>query len=134
MDKLVPDNILCTKSHEYILVNNNEAKIGITDFAVDQLGDVVFVELPDVGATFNKGESFGTIESVKAASEIYMPAGGKIAEINEVLAAQPELVNEDCYEKGWLIKITDFDQSELDDAMAYDEYKEYLESKEEEEE
>jgi glycine cleavage system H protein len=134
MDKLkVPDNILCTKSHEYILAENNEAIVGITDFAVDQLGDVVFVELPEVGTTFNKGESFGTIESVKAASEIYMPVSGKVIEVNESLTTQPELVNEDCYDRGWLIKIAEFDKSELDDAMSYDEYKDYLESKEEEE-
>ena len=135
MDKLtVPNNILCTKSHEYVLVDGSEAKIGITDYAVDQLGDVVFVELPEIGVSCNKGESFGTIESVKAASEIYMPLSGKVSEINETLATQPELVNEDCYEKGWLIKVTGFDKNDLDDAMSYDEYKEYLESKEEEEE
>jgi len=134
MDKLkVPNDILCTKSHEYILAENNEAKVGITDFAVDQLGDVVFVELPEVGTSFNKGESFGTIESVKAASEIYMPIGGKVIEINESLTTQPEFINEDCYDKGWLIKIAEFDKSELDDAMSYDEYKDFLESKEEEE-
>lgn len=134
MDKSkVPTDILCTKSHEYVLSQDNEAKVGITDFAVDQLGDVVFVELPDVGASFNKGESFGTIESVKAASEIYMPVSGKVIEINETLTTQPELINEDCYEKGWLIKVADFNKSELDDAMSYDEYTEYLESKEEEE-
>ncbi|MDD3014190.1 MAG: glycine cleavage system protein GcvH [Candidatus Gastranaerophilales bacterium] len=134
MDKLkVPDNILCTKSHEYILAENNEVKVGITDFAVDQLGDVVFVELPEVGTSFIKGESFGTIESVKAASEIYMPVGGKVVEINESLTTQPELINDDCFEKGWLIKIAEFDKNELDDAMSYDEYKDFLESKEEEE-
>jgi len=134
MDKLeVPNNILCTKSHEYIIAEKDIATVGITDYAVDQLGDVVFVELPDVGASFSKGESFGTIESVKAASEIYMPVGGKVIEVNENLAKQPELINEDCFEKGWLIKIAEFDKSELDDAMSYDEYKDFLESNEEEE-
>jgi glycine cleavage system H protein len=133
MDKSkVPNNILCTKSHEYILSKGNEAIIGITDYAVDQLGDVVFVELPEVGTSFNKGESFGTIESVKAASEIYMPVSGKVVEINDNLTAQPELINEDCYEKGWLIKIADINKNETDDAMSYDEYKEYLDSNEEE--
>lgn len=128
-----PNNILCTKSHEYIIISDNQAIIGITDYAVDQLGDVVFVELPDIGATFNKGESFGTIESVKAASEIYMPVSGKVIDVNENLMTQPELVNENCYDKGWLIKIADFNKNDIDDAMSYDEYKVYLDSSEEEE-
>lgn len=134
MDKSkVPNNILCAKSHEYVLKQGDEAIVGITDYAVDQLGDVVFVELPEKGACFNKGESFGTIESVKAASEIYMPVSGKVIDTNEDLMTQPELVNEDCYGKGWLIKIADFNKNDLEDMMSYDEYKEYLDSNEEEE-
>jgi len=126
----VPETILCTKSHEYILPEGNMAKVGITDYAVDQLGDVVFVELPEIGSTFNKGEVFGTIESVKAASELYMPLGGKVIEVNEKLLTQPELINEDCYGEGWLIKVGEYNSDELNQAMSCKEYKEYLEKEE----
>lgn len=127
----IPNDILCTKSHEYFLPEGDTAKIGITDFAVEQLGDVVFIELPEIGSTFSKGEVFGTIESVKAASELYMPVGGKIVEINERLTTEPELINEDTYGNGWLIKINEYDSTELSEAMGYKEYKEYLEEEEE---
>jgi glycine cleavage system H protein len=124
MTNNVPNNIVCTKSHEYILPENSTVKIGITDYAVEQLGDVVFVELPEVGSTFSKGEVFGTVESVKAASELYMPIDGKIAAINESLTDNPELVNEDCYGKGWLISVSEYSNVE---GMSYAEYKNYLE-------
>ena len=119
----VPDGILCTKSHEYILEEEgNPYKIGITEYAAEQLGDIVFVELPEVDTEFQKGEIFGTIESVKAASELYMPVSGKIVEINEELINKPELINSDTYEKGWLIKVELEDKGELDEAMEYDDY------------
>ena len=101
----ITEKILCTKSHEYLLDDNGETVIGLTDYAIEQLGDIVFVELPEVGAEFHKGETFATIESVKAASEIYMPVSGKIVEVNDAVADSPEILNEDCYEKGWLVKI-----------------------------
>lgn len=126
----IPEGILITKSHEYIISENNVAKIGITDHAVEQLGDIVFVELPEVGSTFSKGDVFGTIESVKAASELYMPVSGKVIEVNENLSIEPELVNNDCYGKGWLIKISSYNKNESHDAMNYKEYKEYLEKEE----
>ncbi|OGH97564.1 MAG: glycine cleavage system protein H [Candidatus Melainabacteria bacterium RIFOXYA12_FULL_32_12] len=129
----VPDKVLCTKTHEYILPEGNTAKIGITDYAVEQLGDIVFVELPEENTSFSKGEVFGTIESVKAASELYMPIDGKVIEINEKLAAEPELINDDPFGAGWLIKITDYNSENLSNAMTYDEYKEFLEEEEEEE-
>ena len=119
----IPDNTVYTKSHEYIIVENSKAKIGITDYAVDQLGDIVFVELPEIGSNFTKGEVFGTVESVKAASELYMPVSGKIAEINEALTDNPELVNEDCYNKGWFIKVEGFGTIE---GMSAEEYEKYL--------
>lgn len=128
----VPSNILCTKTHEYILPEGNVAVIGITDYAVEHLGDIVFVEMPEVGSTFTKGEVFGTIESVKAASELYMPVGGKVVEVNEKLLTQPELVNEDCYGEGWLVKISDYSSDELSEIMGYEEYQEYLKAEEEE--
>lgn len=120
-------NILCTKSHEYLIKENGVLKVGITDFAVDQLGDVVFIELPEVDSKFAKGEVFGTIESVKAASELYLPVAGTVVEINEKAVERPELINNDCFGEGWLLKIKDFDQTELEEAMNYEEYKEFLE-------
>lgn len=120
----VPEGILCTKTHEYILHDGDICTIGITDYAVEQLGDIVFVELPEVGSTFEKEESFGAIESVKAASEIYMPVSGEIIEINETLIEKPEIINEDTYGEGWLIKVK---ASSLDedivDALDYEDYK-----------
>lgn len=129
INKEISGNIIYTKSHEYIIPEDSTAKIGITDYAVNQLGDVVFVELPEVGATFSKGEVFGTIESVKAASELYMPVDGKIASVNESLNDKPELINEDCYGKGWLISVSGYSGAE---GMSYAEYKNFLEKQEEE--
>ncbi|EKE03727.1 MAG: hypothetical protein ACD_20C00157G0004 [uncultured bacterium] len=130
MNNKVPDNVLCTKTHEYILPEGETAKIGITDYAVEQLGDIVFVELPEENTNFSKGEVFGTIESVKAASELYMPIDGKVIGINERLTTEPELINDKPFEAGWLIKITGYSQEDLNTAMSYDEYKEYLEEEE----
>lgn len=124
-------NVLCTKSHEYIIQEGDTLKIGITDFAVEQLGDIVFVELPEVGSTFKKGEVFGTIESVKAASELYLPVSGKVVAVNEKVQEDPETINNDCFGEGWLVRIADFNSSDMDDTMYYDEYKDYLEQEEE---
>ena len=125
----ITEKILCSKSHEYILKNDDETyTIGLTDYAIEQLGDIVFLELPDVGSELKKGETFATIESVKAASEIYMPISGKIIEINDSLVDSPETLNEDCFEKGWLVKIeATGDVSEQNDLMEYEDYKEELE-------
>jgi len=120
------ESILCSKTHEYI--SQNEGKnytIGLTDYAVEQLGDIVFLELPEVGASFRKGEVFATIESVKAASEIYMPVSGTISEVNENVVNSPEILNENPYEDGWLVKIEFIgDDAETADLMEYDDYKE----------
>ncbi len=125
----ITENILCSKSHEYLLKNDDETyTIGLTDYAVEQLGDIVFLELPDVGITFSKGDTFATIESVKAASEIYMPISGKILEVNSSLVDSPETLNEDVYENGWLVKVkATGDISEQDDLLEYEDYKEELE-------
>lgn len=125
----ITEKLLCSKSHEYLLLNDdNTYTIGLTDYAVEQLGDIVFIELPEVGNEFKKGESFGAVESVKAASEIYMPISGKVIEINESLVDSPETLNDDVYESGWLIKIeATGDASEQDDLMEYKDYKEDLE-------
>ena len=120
------EGMLCSKSHEYILEQGDgKYSIGLTDYAVDQLGDIVFVELPEVGSTFTKNESFATVESVKAASEIYMPVSGTITEINEDIISTPELLNEDPHGKAWLVKIeSNADELEFKDLLDYDDYKE----------
>lgn len=122
------EKMLCSKSHEYVLIEDNKCTIGLTDYAIEQLGDIVFLELPEVGNEFNKGETFANIESVKAASEIYMPVSGKVVEINEALIDAPEMLNEDCYENGWLIKIEPANvEEDTADLLTYTDYKEELE-------
>lgn len=124
----VKENILCSKSHEYVYEENGNYNIGLTDYAIEQLGDIVFVELPEVGTKYTKGEIFGTIESVKAASEIYMPVGGTVVEINEQLIEKPELLNEEPFEDMWLIKVSS--EAYLEDSkdlLDYTTYKEEVE-------
>ena len=122
------DNMLCSKSHEYVFEAEGSYYIGLTDYAIEQLGDIVFVELPDVGAEYAKGEIFGTIESVKAASEIYMPISGKVLEINEQLIEKPELLNESEFDEMWLIKISsDVYAEDSKDLLDYSTYKEEVE-------
>ena len=122
------ENALCTKTHEYVLEQGGKYEIGITDYAIEQLGDIVFIELPEVGSEFTKNEAFATIESVKAASEIYMPISGKITEINEQLVNSPELLNDENYEEKWLVKIvSSADQVEFADLLDYSDYKEEVE-------
>ena len=125
----ITEKILCSKSHEFLLDNeDNSYTIGLTDYAVEQLGDIVFLELPQVGSEFKKGETFATIESVKAASEIYMPVSGKIIEINEAVVDAPETLNTDPYEAGWLVKIEKTgNDAELSDLLEYEDYKEEIE-------
>lgn len=121
------EGMLCSKSHEYVLENDGIYTIGLTDYAVEQLGDIVFLELPEVGAEFVKGEVFATVESVKAASEIYMPIAGQIVETNNEVADSPELLNESPFEKGWLVKIKS-DSFAIDslDLLEYKDYKEEI--------
>lgn len=124
---IVPEGILCSKTHEYLLEDGNVFTIGLTDYAVEQLGDIVFIELPEAGTEFAKGEVFATVESVKAASEIYMPVGGKIIEINEKVVENPEILNESPYENGWLVKIeSETAHADSGDLLEYDDYKEEL--------
>lgn len=122
------EGILCSKSHEYVREKGGVYYVGLTDYAVEQLGDIVFLELPDVGAEFEKGEVFATIESVKAASEIYMPITGRITEVNEAVVANPELLNESPFEKGWLVKI-ESETATIDsiDLLEYNDYREEIE-------
>ena len=122
------ENMLCTKTHEYVLEKDGTYEVGITDYAIEQLGDIVFIELPDLETEFVKGEVFATIESVKAASEVYMPISGKVIEINEEIVNSPELLNDETYENKWFIKIeSDADQVELADLLDYSDYKEEVE-------
>ena len=122
------DEMLCSKSHEYIVKQDDKYIIGLTDYAIDQLGDIVFLELPEVGDEFKKGDTFANIESVKAASEIYMPISGKIVEVNSELIDAPEKLNDDCYENGWLVKVeTEAKEDEFSDLMSYENDKEELE-------
>ena len=121
------EGILCSKSHEYLLEKDGKYIIGLTDYAIEQLGDIVFLELPDIGAEFSKGEVFATIESVKAASEIYMPVAGRIVEINEAVVDNPEILNESPYEKGWLVKVeSETAQVDSIDLLEYEDYKEEI--------
>jgi len=112
-----PDDARYAKSHEWVRTEGDKVKIGISDYAQDQLGDIVFVELPEVGDTFNKGEEFGTVESVKAVSELYMPVAGEIVAINSSLEESPEKVNNTPYGDGWMIEVKADNPSEVDDLM-----------------
>ena len=119
----IPEGILCSKTHEWVQEGQDASIIGLTDWAVEQLGDVVFIELPEVGSTYSKDEVFATIESVKAASEIYMPVGGEILEVNEELINSPELINEDAF-GAWLVKIKPENfQEDAQGLLEYNDYK-----------
>ncbi len=117
-----PSNVKYTKEHEWIRVEGNEAYVGITDYAQSQLGEIVFVDIDTVGETLEQSAQFGTIEAVKTVSELFMPVGGEVLEVNEKLADQPELVNSDPYGEGWMIKIKVSNLGEVDtllDAQGY---------------
>ena len=119
----LPEDLLYTKNHEWIrLQDDGTAVIGITDYAQESLGDITFIEFPEVGATFESDDVFGVVESVKAASDLYMPVGGEVVEINEAVNAAPELVNQDAFSKGWLLKIRLNDKSQIERLMKPDEY------------
>ena len=123
----IPAGFYYSEDHEWVKVEEGVGTIGITDFAQDELGDIVFVELPQVGDEFDKEDNFGVIESVKAVSDLYMPVSGEVVEVNEDLLDQSELVNEDPYEDGWIVKVSLSDESELDELMDADEYSSFLE-------
>jgi len=117
-----PENVRYAESHEWVKATGETAKLGITDYAQDQLGDIVFVELPDVGESFEKGAEFGTVESVKAVSELYMPVSGEIVAINDALEDAPELVNNTPFSDGWMIEVKLDNSSELDALLDKDAY------------
>ena len=122
-----PEHLRYLDSHEYIDLEGDIATIGLSAFAIDELGDIVFLELPDVDDTIAKGDTFGSIESVKAVEELYSPVTGTIIERNEDLLESPELLTKDAYINGWMIKVQIHDPSELDDTLSADEYKAQLE-------
>ena len=125
---MFPDDFYYTKDHEWIKTEGDTAVVGITDFAQKQLGDVVFVELPEVGTNLDFHQSLGVIESVKAVSDIYSPISGEVVEINGDLENSPEVINEDPHGKGWIIKIKIKDQTELDKLMSASEYEKFLDT------
>ncbi|MBW4827050.1 MAG: glycine cleavage system protein GcvH [Clostridiaceae bacterium] len=122
----VLEDLLYTKDHEWIKVEGNKAYIGVTDYAQDSLGDIVYVELPDIDDEFEMEDSFAVVESVKAAADIYIPVDGRVLEINEELEDDPSLVNEDPYEN-WMILVELEDKSQLDELMDHGEYEKFLE-------
>jgi glycine cleavage system H protein len=122
----IPPGLKYSKEHEWVATEDGVATIGITDYAQDQLGEIVYVELPAVGDKVSKDDPFGVVESVKAVSDIYAPLTGSVVEINEGLPESPEAVNEDPYGDGWLIKIKVSDLSELDDLMDNEEYEQMV--------
>jgi glycine cleavage system H protein len=113
----IPLNLKYTKDHEWLKIEGDEAFVGISDFAQHELGDIVFIEVETVGETLAKGEAFGTIEAVKTVSDMYMPVGGEVIEFNEKLTTNPEILNHDPYENGWVIKIRITDPSEISDLL-----------------
>ena len=120
----IPGDLQYTKSHEWVRIEGDTATIGITDHAQDELGDVVFVELPEEGDTFDAGESFGTVESVKAVSDLYTPVGGEVVEVNSALEDAPENINEDPYGEGWIVKLRTTDEADL---LSSEEYEKVVE-------
>ncbi|HHU31633.1 MAG: glycine cleavage system protein GcvH [Zhaonellaceae bacterium] len=127
---MVKSELKYSKDHEWVLVDGNKVKIGISDHAQEALGDVVFVELPEEGDEVTANESFGTVESVKAVSDVYSPVSGKVVEINEALLDSPELINSDPYGEGWMIVVELDDASQLDELMSAEEYEAFLKEEE----
>ncbi len=126
---MYPADLKYTKTHEWVKVDGNKAKVGISYYAQEQLNDIVYVELPEEGEHFNKGDSFAVVESVKSASDIYMPLSGKIVAVNNDVVDQPELLNEDPYEN-WLVEIEIENPDELNELMDVEAYKKHVEEEE----
>ena len=124
----IPENLLYTEDHEWIRVEGEFAIIGITDFAQKELGDIVFVEVETVDEELDKGEAFGTIEAVKTVSDLFMPLGGTVAELNDKIEDEPEVINKDAYGEGWIIKVKIADTAELDDLLSPEVYRSNIES------
>ena len=128
----LPEDLKYTREHEWVSIEDSVVTVGITDHAQEQLGEVVFVELPAVGDKVEKAEPFGVVESTKAVSDIYSPVTGEVKEVNDDLPDSPELVNEDPYGDGWMVKIAIGDATDLEDLMTAEEYRRYIEETTEE--
>jgi glycine cleavage system H protein len=124
----IPENLRYSKDHEWVLVEGNTATVGITDYAQESLGDVVYIDLPKVGSTYGAHESFGSVESVKAVSDIFTPVSGEVLEVNEALNDTPESVNSDAYGAAWMAKIRISNPAEIDELMDAAAYQKYLDS------
>lgn len=121
-----PSELKYTKDHEWVKVEGDVATIGVTDFAQGELGDIVYVEIETVGDTLNKEEVFGSVEAVKTVSDLFMPIGGEVLEVNSALDSSPEVVNSDPYGEGWMVKVKIANASELDELMSADDYKAHI--------
>jgi|TARA_B100001105_G_scaffold147315_1_gene118028 glycine cleavage system H protein len=119
----LPQNLKYTKEHEWVKIDGDLLMVGITDHAQSELGDIIFIEFPDLNQVISKDEPFGTIEAVKTVADLFAPVSGKIIEINQSLEDSPELVNSDPYGEGWIVKITDIDKSQLDSLLDSNNYK-----------
>lgn len=124
----VPANLRYADSHEWVKVEDDGVIVGVTDYAQSEMGDIVFAELPPVGAEYDKGEGMAVIESVKAVSDIYAPVGGTVIAVNEALVDSPELVNDDCYGEGWLVKLSLPEKAQLDELLSPEEYEAQIEA------
>jgi glycine cleavage system H protein len=132
-DLKLPDDVKYAEDHEWARDENGQYRIGVSDFAQDQLGDITFVELPEVGDVFEKGDEFGTLESTKAVADLYLPISGEVTEVNSALEDSPGLVNEDPYGKGWVALVKPSNPAELEALMNREAYLEFLEGMEKEE-
>lgn len=128
VQELIPEEAKLVESHEYILVDDDRGRVGISHYAAESLGDVVYVDLPEIGDTLDQGDPFGSIESVKAASDLYMPVSGEIIAVNTTLEDDPDKVNDDCYDSGWIIEVKLSKPEELDGLMSPESYMAFLES------
>ncbi len=126
----VPEGLYYTKEHEWVRVEGDLAVVGLTHFAQDQLGDITYVDLPEVGAALEQMGEMCVVESVKAAADVYSPLGGVVAEVNAALDDAPELINKDCYGKGWLVKLGEFDRAEFDNLLDSAAYRKLLSERE----
>ena len=122
----IPENLKYTNDHEWLRVEGENGYVGITEYAQGELGDIVFVEVETVGETLARSESFGTIEAVKTVSDMFMPVGGEVVEFNEALTTNPEIINQDPYEKGWVIRIRLSDASEMNDLLEPAQYQDLI--------
>ncbi len=126
----LPDDVRYTSEHEWARPEDDAVRVGVTDYAQEQLGDITFVELPQIGDAYDRGDQFGTLESTKAVGDLFMPLGGEVLAVNEALVESPELVNQDPYASGWIVDVKPENSGELEEMMTNTEYREMLEGME----